>query len=82
MWSKLRHSLRNDAVGPLDQADKDRGIAEFCAPLSYICFRDPTGPAAGSSSKYGNVFGENLLERFAERGPTDGHDGIRGGFAH
>src|SRR5260370_33412306 len=50
-------SLGDDAVGPLHQADKNCGIAEFCAPLSYICFRDPTGPAAGPSSKDGNVFG-------------------------
>ncbi len=75
-------SLCDDAVGPLYKAYKNCWIAEFCAPLRYVCFRDPKGPAAGSSSKYGDVFGENLLERFAKRGPTDRHDGIRGSFAH
>ena len=28
-----RSSLRDDAVGPLDQAHKNRGIAEFRSPL-------------------------------------------------
>ena len=49
--------------------------AEFCASLSCICFRDPTGPAAGPSSKDRNVFSENLFEGFAERRPAYGHDG-------
>src|SRR6266581_3471231 len=75
-------SLRDDAVGPLDEADKNCGIAEFRAPLRYIRFRDPTGPAAGSSSKDGNVFGEKFVERFAERRPANGHDGARSRFAH
>jgi hypothetical protein len=77
-----KSSLRDDAVGPLDQADKDRWIAEFCAPLIYVRFRDPTGPAAGPSSKNGNVFREDLVERFAERRPTHWNDGARSGFAH
>src|SRR5216684_1482105 len=74
--------LGDDAVGPLDQADKNRGIAEFCAPLRYICFRDPTGPAAGPSSKDGNVLGHDFFERFAERRPAYRHDGIGRHFAH
>ena len=75
-------SLRDDAVGPLDKAYKNCWIAELCAPLRYIRFRDPTGPAAGSSSKDGNVFGHDFFERFAERRPADGHDGVGGDFAH
>src|SRR5260370_12545476 len=83
MWGRIGpSSLGDDAVGPLHQADKNRGITEFCAPLSYICFRDPTGPAAGSSSKDGNVFGHNFFERFAERRPAHRHDSVGGGFAH
>src|SRR5260370_41682702 len=78
----LQSLLGDDAVGPLDQADKDGGTAEFCSPLRYICFRDPTGPAAGSSSKDGNVFGHNFFEGFAQGRPTDGHDGVGGDFAH
>src|SRR6267143_567050 len=77
-----RSSLRDDAVGPLDHADKNGGIAEFCAPLRYICFRDPTGPAAGPSSKDGNVSGHNFFEGFAERRPAHRHDGIGSHFAH
>src|SRR5258708_20004011 len=59
--------FRSNAVGPLDQAHENGRTAEFCSPLSYICFRDPTGPAAGPSSKDGNVFGHNFFEGFAER---------------
>ena len=77
-----KRSLRDDAVGPLDEADKNGGIAKLCAPLSYIRFRDPTGPAAGSSSKDGNVFGEKFVKRFAEWGPANGHNGARSRFAH
>jgi len=74
--------FRDDAVGPLDQAHKNRRIAELCAPLRYICFRDPTGPAAGSSRKDGNVFGHNLLEGFAKRGPAQRHDRVHRRLAH
>src|SRR6267143_31160 len=76
------HSLGDDAVGPLDQAHENCGTSEFCSPLSYICFRDPTGPAAGSSSKDGNVFGHDFFERFAEWRPAHRHDSIGGHFAH
>ncbi len=54
--------------------------AEFCASLSCICFRDPTGPAAGPSSKDRNVFSENLCEGFAERRPAYGHHGAGSGL--
>ena len=77
-----RSSLGDDAVGPLHQAHENGGTAEFCSPLSYICFRDPTGPAAGPSSKDGNMFGHDFFERFAERRPADGHDSVGGDFAH
>jgi len=79
---KLPSSLGDDAVGPLHQAYKDGGTAEFCSPLRYICFRDPTGPARGSSSKDGNVLGHDFFEGFAERRPADGHDSVCGDFAH
>src|SRR5258708_13621031 len=74
--------FRSNAVGPLDQAHENGRTAEFCSPLSYICFRDPTGPAAGPSSKDGNVFGHNFFRRFAERWPADVHNRIRSVFAH
>ena len=74
--------FRDDAIGPLNQVHKDCGTAEFCSPLRQICFRDPTGPAAGASSKDGNVSGGNFVESFAERRPTDGDDGVGGDLAH
>jgi hypothetical protein len=33
--------------------------------LIQVCFRDPTGPGAGPSSKDRNMFRHNLVERFA-----------------
>src|SRR5712671_4052953 len=75
-------SLGDDAVGPLYQADKNCGTAEFCSPLIQICFRDPTGPAAGPSRKNGNVFGHNFFKRFAERRPAHWHDRIHRGLSH
>jgi hypothetical protein len=77
-----RSSLRDNAVGPLDEAHKNRGVTEFRSPLRYIRFRDPTGPAAGSSSEDRNALGHNFFERLAERGPAHGHDGVSGRFAH
>jgi hypothetical protein len=58
-------SLHNDAVCPLHERDEDRWISKFGAPLIQVCFRDPTGPGAGSSSKDGNMFGDDLIECFA-----------------
>ena len=76
------NSLRDDAVGPLHQADKNCGTAEFGSPLIQICFRDPTGPAAGPSRKDGNVFGHNFFKRFTERRPAHGHDRIHRRLSH
>src|SRR5215470_5734837 len=75
-------SLDDDAVGPLDEGNKNRGTAEFGSPLSQIVLRDPTGPAAGSSSKDGDFFGDGFFQCLAERRPADGKNGIGGGFAH
>ncbi len=75
-------SFRDDAVGPLDQANKNSGIPEFGVPLFQIFFRDPTGPAASSSSKHGNVFSHDLLAGFAERWPANRHDRIHRRLSH
>jgi hypothetical protein len=74
--------LGNDAVGPLDQAYENCGTPKFCSPLIQIRFRDPTGPAAGPSSKDRNVLSDNFFESLAKRGPAHGHDSIRRRFAH
>jgi len=58
-------SLHNNSVRPLYERDKDRRVSEFCSPLIQVCFRDPTGPGAGSSSKNRNMFRDNLVEGFA-----------------
>jgi hypothetical protein len=55
----------DDAVGPFHQRDKDCRVAELGSPLVQVCFRDPTGPGAGASSKDGNVLVDNFLHRFA-----------------
>jgi len=82
-WDEARTRLfRDDAIGPLNQVHKNCGIAEFCTPLRQVYFRDPTGPAAGPSSKDGNVFGGNFVESFAEGRPTDGDDGVGGDLTH
>ncbi len=78
----VQSSLRDDAVGPLDQAHENGGTAEFCSPLRHVCFRDPTGHAAGPSSKNGDAFGHYFFEHFAERRPAHGHNSIGRGFAH
>jgi len=77
-----RKLFGDDAVGPFNEAYEDGCIAELCAPLIQIGFRDATRPAAGPSSKDGNVFGADFFHRLAERGPTDRHDSIGRGFAH
>jgi hypothetical protein len=63
-------SLHDNSVGPFHERDKDRRISEFCSPLIQVCFRDPTGPGAGSSSEDRNVFRYNLFEGFAQRRPA------------
>jgi hypothetical protein len=72
----------DDPIGPLNQVHEDCGIAEFCSPLRQVCFRDPTGPAAGSSSEDRNTFGGNFVEGLNERRPTDGDNGVGGNLAH
>jgi hypothetical protein len=74
--------FRNDAIGPLNQVHEDCRIAEFRSPLRQVRFRDPTGPAAGCSSKNWNVFGGNFVESFTEGRPTDRDNGVGGDLAH
>jgi hypothetical protein len=50
--------------------------------LNQICVRDPTGPAAGSSSKNGNVFGDDFVEGLSEGRPAHGNYGIGGNLTH
>lgn len=56
--------FRYDAVGPFDQADENRWVAELCVEVGEICFRDATRPAAGSSRINGDVFGTQFFQRF------------------
>lgn len=72
----------DDAIGPFNQVHEDCGIAEFCSPLRQVCFRDPTGPAASSSSEHWNVFGGNFVEGLTERRPTDRDNGVGSDLAH
>ncbi len=58
-------SLDNYAVGPFDKRNEGCRTAEFCSPLIQVCFRDPTGPGTGSSSKDGDVFSDDLGEGLA-----------------
>ena len=66
----LRGLFDDDAVRPFNERNEDCRVAELGAPLIQICFRDPTGPGARTSSKDRNVLGDNFIERFAERRPT------------
>ena len=72
----------DDPVGPLNELHEDCGTAEFCTPTAQVCFRDPTGPGTGSSSKNGNVFSHDLLAHFGEGRPTDRKHRLRGHIAH
>src|ERR1700730_14972766 len=49
-----------DPVRPFDQRYKNRRIAKFCSPIFQVCFRDPTGPGTGTSSKDRNAFGYDV----------------------
>ena len=80
--SRVQKLFCDDAIGPLHQVHEDCGIAELCSPLRQVRFRDPTGPAAESSSKDRNVFGGDLLEGLFEGRPTDGNYGVGGDLAH
>ena len=59
-----------DPVRPFDQRYKNRRIAKFCTPIFQVCFRDPTGPGTGTSSKDRNVFGYDFVQHFGKRRPT------------
>jgi hypothetical protein len=77
-----RFSFDDNPVRPLYERDKDRWISEFCSPLIQVCFRDPTGPGAGASGKYWNMFRDNFLERFAQGWPANRQDGAHHGLPH
>jgi hypothetical protein len=49
--------------------------------LIQVGFRDRTGPGAGASSKDGDAFVHNFLERLAERRPTYWKDRAYHGLA-
>src|SRR5277367_3604737 len=66
----------DDAVGPLDEADEDRGIAELETPLSDVGFRNATAAAASATCEDRNLAGDELIECFLERGPADRNDRI------
>src|ERR1700760_3212889 len=70
------------AVGPFDQGDKDGWVTELRIPSGEIIFRNPTGSGASSSSKDGDVFGDDFVAQFTERRPTNGKHGIGGSLAH
>jgi hypothetical protein len=74
--------LDNDAVGPLHEAYKNRGISKLRTPIAEVAFRDATRPAAGPSSKNGNVLGGNFFKRFRKCRPSHRKHGASGGLAH
>jgi hypothetical protein len=61
LWPDRQDLFGDDAVGPFDQRNENGRTAELCIPIRKIVFRDPTGPGTSSSSKDGNVFGDDLL---------------------
>jgi hypothetical protein len=69
-------SFRDDAVRPFHERDKDRWIAEFCAPLGEIGVSHSTGAGARTTRKYLNLLRHNFLQRFLERGPADRDHGL------
>src|ERR1700678_3369393 len=64
-------SFRDDAVRPFHERDKDRWIAEFCAPLGEIGVSHSAGSGARATSKNLNLTGHNFLHCFLERGPAN-----------
>jgi len=72
----------NDVVGPFHQGNVDWNRAPLRVPTAQVRLRDPTGPGAGSSRKYWDVFGYNLRHGLAQRRPSDGFDHINGRLAH
>ena len=69
-------SLGDDAVRPFDEPDKDRRIAEFCAPLGEVRVSYSTGPGAGATSKNLNLLTRNFLHRFLKGRPADRDHGL------
>jgi len=69
-------SLHNNSVRPFHQRDKYRRVSVFCSPLIQVCFRDPTGPGAGSSSKNRNMFRYNLFQGFTQWRPSNRQDRV------
>jgi hypothetical protein len=72
----LRGLFDDDAVRPFNERNEDCRVAELGSPLIQICFRDPTGPGARTSSKDRNVPGDNFVQRFAKRRPAHRQYGI------
>jgi tetratricopeptide (TPR) repeat protein len=75
-------SFRDDAVRPLHERDKDRWIAEFCAPLGEIGISHSAGAGARATSKNLNLTGHNFLHGFLERGPADRNHSLGQRQAH
>jgi hypothetical protein len=75
-------SFTNDVVGPFHQGNVDRNRAPLRVPTAQIRLRDPTGPGAGSSREYRDVFGHNLCHGLAQRRPSDRFDRLDRGLAH
>src|SRR5229473_3483976 len=75
-------SFGDNAVRPFYQRDKDRRTTEFCSATVQVCFRDPTGPGTSPSRKNRNALGDDLFERFLQRGPPPRVDGIRRLLSH
>src|ERR1700719_1425737 len=69
-------SFRDDAVRPFYERDKDRWIAEFCAPLGEIGVSHSTGAGARATRKNLNLLRRNFLQRCLQRGPADRDHGL------
>ena len=82
MTAPYRLSFGNDPVRPFHQLYEDCRAAELGSPFVQVCFRHPTGAGAGPSRKDRDALRHDLLECFAERRPTNRHDGIDRDFAH
>src|SRR5271166_4274231 len=75
-------SFTNNVVGPFHQGNVDRNRAPLRVPTAQVRLRDPTGPGAGSSRKYGDAFGYNLRLGLTQGRPSDGFDHIHRRLAH
>jgi hypothetical protein len=54
----------DDAIGPLDEVDEYRWIAELESPLRHDGFGDAARTTARAASEYGNLGRDDFLERF------------------